>query len=274
MNNYTCIVFFVLLVTTTKALSAEAEPATNRSLYLNPTVIDSRNGTGSTVGVEYKFKGYLLSRDFESQDNELDPNAIIGSTVIGYSGSGTVAASKDRNPKNFLEFMLDAKLKYSAPAAGTITGGLFSKYETNQSFSDKQFVYGLGATYGKYAAFGSNDFIAVDVAYGRVNPKDDSERKAALGGATLDSYYRLNLEFLIMYPLQTDNVSSVEFNFRYFVENNAPAAIRIAGLDKHQLGTILLNLKNDLYVAYSAGKLPFDRKNDQIFQIGYSYKFN
>lgn len=77
-----------------------------------------------------------------------------------------------------------------------------------------------------------------------------------------------------MYPLQTNNIKSVEFNFRYFVENNAPATIRIAGLDKHQLGTILLNLKNDLYVAYSAGKLPFDRRNDQIFQIGYSYKFN
>lgn len=180
MDSHARISLLVLLVTASTAVAAEAAPATDRSLYLNPTVIDSRNGTGSTVGVEYKVKGYLLSRDFESQDDELDPNAAIGSTTIGYSGSGTVAASKDRNPKNFLEFMLDAKLRYSAPAAGTITGGLFSKYETDQSFSNRQFVYGLGATYGKYAALGSNDFIAVDVAYG---PRQSQGRLRTQGRA-------------------------------------------------------------------------------------------
>jgi hypothetical protein len=116
--------------------------------------------------------------------------------------------------------------------------------------------------------------VALDVAYGRVDPKDDLERKTALGGAPLDAYYRWNIEVLYMYPVKSKNVSTVEFNYRYFLETNAPAAISNAGLDKHQLGTVLLRLKNEMFVAYSVGKLPFERKNDQIFQIGYSYKLD
>jgi|SRR3989338_958732 len=255
------------------AFSVETDAESrNSSIDFNPIVIDSKNGTGATVGIEYKFKGEF-AKDFSSKDTGgIDPNATISTAVIGYSGSGTVAASKDRNPKNFLEFLLDAKLRYSTPTTGTVTGGLFSKYETNQSFSNKQLVYGLGATYGKYAFLGSNDFVSLDANYGRVDPKGDTERQAALGGATLNSYYRWNLEFLYMYPLKWNAIDTVEFNYRYFLENNAPTVIKGAGIDKHDLATLRIGLKNDLFVAYSTGKLPFDRKNDQIFQIGFSYK--
>lgn len=276
MKNCSYFVTLALLIASDLAVSAEQATTNNRSFYFNPTVLDSKNGTGATVGAEYKFKGNLLSKDLESQDTGsiFNPDAPTGAAVINYSGNGTVAASKERNPKNFLEFLLDAKLKYSAPTTGSIMGGFFSKYESNQSFSSKQLVYGLGATYGKRGALGSNDFVALDVAYGRVDPKDDLERKTALGGAPLNSYYRWNFEFLYMYPLQSNNVSSVEFNYRYFLENKAPVAIKNADLDKHQLSTLLLRLKNDMFVAYSMGKLPFDRKNDQIFQIGFTYKLD
>lgn len=252
---------------------ADTDTTSNSSFDFNPGVIDSKNGTGATVGVEYKLKGNLLTKSFDSKDSGgLDPNAKIGAAVIGYSGSGTVAASKDRNPKNFLEFQLDAKLRYSASGKGTALGGFFSKYETNQSFTSKQFVYGVGGTYGKYSVFGENDFVAFDANYGRVDPKDDLERKLALGVAPLDPYYRWNIEFLYMVQIQSASVKAVEFNYRYFQENNAPAVIKSAALDKHQLATIRVGLKNDLFLAYSAGKLPFDKKNDQIIQLGFSYK--
>ena len=255
--------------------ASHAASGSDSKFEINPVVIDSKNGTGSTVGIEYKVKGDLLSKSFDSKDSggSLDPSATIGSAVIGYSANGTVAASKERNPKNFLEFQLDAKLRHSDSGKGTLLGGFFAKYETNQSFDNKQLVYGVGGTYGKYAAFAENDFIAFDANYGRVDPKDDAERKQALGGASLDPYYRWNLEFLYMIPIQSAAVKSLEFNYRYFKENSAPTAIKNAALDEHQLATIRIGLKNDLFLAYSAGKLPFDRKNDQIFQIGFSYKF-
>jgi len=277
MKKPTQFIVFALLLVSKLAFSAESDAENKNSGFdFNPIVIDSKDGIGATVGIEYKFNGELLSKDFDSKDSgaSFNPNIAIGSAVVSYSGSGTVAVSKVRNPKNFLEFLLDAKLRYSAPRAGSVTGGLFSKYETDQSFSNKQLVYGLGATYGKYAALAANDFVALDANYGRVDPKDDSERKTAIGTTTLDSYYRWNLEFLYMYPLNWKTVRTVEFNYRYFLENNAPSAIKSAGLDKHELATLRVGLKNDLFIAYSTGKLPFDRKNDNIFQIGFSYKLN
>lgn len=275
MKGLSISVAALILLISKQALPAESD-SKSCAFCFNPTILDAKNGAGGTVGIEYSFKGELLSKNFSSQDtgNSIDADATLGSAVIDYSGSGTVAASKERNPKNFLEFLLDAKGKYSVPRLGTLLGGLFTKYETDQSFDNRQAVYGLGATYGKFAAFGANDFIAVDANYGRVDPKEDAERKAALGTDTLDPYYRWNLEFLYMYPLKWKAVSTIELNYRYFRENGAPEAIKAANLDKFQLGSIRIGLQNDLFIAYSAGKLPFDRKNDNIFQIGFSYKLD
>lgn len=75
-----------------------------------------------------------------------------------------------------------------------------------------------------------------------------------------------------MLPVQSPSITAFEFNYRYFLENNAPAVIKAAEIDKHQLATVRLGLKNDLFLAYSTGKLPFDKKNNQMLQIGFSYK--
>jgi hypothetical protein len=263
----------ILLFAAVGASGAEPD-SKSCSFCINPTIIDSKNNTGGTVGIDYNFKGDLLSKDFASKDtgSSIDPDATLGSAVVSYFGSGTVAASKERNPKNFLDFLLDAKLKYSAPRLGTVLGGLFTKYETDQSFDNRQAVYGLRATYGKFEALGKNDFVALDLSYGRVDPKEDAVRQAALGTDPLEPYYRWNLEFLYMYPLRWKVVTAVELNYRLFLENSAPASIKAADLDKHELATIRIGLQNDLFLAYSAGKLPFDRRNDNIFQIGFSYK--
>jgi len=41
-----------------------------------------------------------------------------------------------------------------------------------------------------------------------------------------------------MIPIQLAIVKSLEFNYRYFKENDAPIAIKNASLDEHQLATI------------------------------------
>ena len=152
-------------------------------------------------------------------------------------------------------------------------GGVYFQCETDQGFSNKQYVYGLGITYGKYCVLSKskNDFVGIYAHYGHVVPKDNSERKAVLGTATLELYYRWNLEFLYKYPLPWETVKAVEFNYRCFLENNAPTAIKNTGLDKHDLITLFVRLKNDLFIAYSTGKLPFDKKNDKMFLIGFSF---
>lgn len=251
-----------------------AASGTDSKFEFNPTVLDSKDGTGSTLGIEYDIAGSLYSRSFEMEESgdDFNPDATLGSASIGYSAKGTVAVSKERNPKDFLEFQLDAKLRYAAAGTGSIIGRLFTKYESDQGFENEQSVYGLGGTYGKYSLLANNDFIAFDLGYGQVDPKDDTARKQALGGASLEPYYRWDFEFLYMIPISSEKITGLELNYRYFMENDAPAAIKAASLDEFQLATIRLALQHDLYLAYSSGKLPFDRKDDQIFQIGFSYK--
>lgn len=250
-----------------------AAQETSSELSFKPILIDSKNSTGSTVGVEYEIKGDLFSMLLEEKNasDGFDPNATIGAAEISYSALGTVAASASRNPKNFIEFRLDGRLRYSTPHKGTFRAGLFTNYETNQSFNNKQTVYGLAGTWGKQTIVARNDFFSIDAGYGRVDPKDDAERKKVLGSMPLEAYYRWSLELLYKIPIRTDVIRALEFNYRYFKEINPPSRIKNASLDVHQLGTLRVELNKDLFLAYSSGKLPFDRKDDKIVQVGLSY---
>jgi hypothetical protein len=243
-------------------------------LAFSPVVLDSKNSTGSTVGLDYKLAGTLLRKKFDSVDagNALNPDVSFGAADISYHGQGTIAASAERNPNNFLELQLDGKLLYSASRIGTISGGLLAKYEADQSFKNKNSVLGLSGTYGKYGALLQNDSIALDANYSRVDPKDDAQRKVALGASPLKEYYRWNLELLYKIPVGWKTITDIELNYRYFKEQNAPDSIKQADIAKHDLITLRVGLKNDLFLAYSSGKLPFDRKNDQAVKIGFSYK--
>ena len=90
--------------------------------------------------------------------------------------------------------------------AATFQSGLFAKYEANQSFDNKQGIFGLAGTYGKYSVLAENDFISFDLNYGRVDLKYYVDRKSAIGPAATQRYYRWNLDLLYMIPVQSDVV--------------------------------------------------------------------
>jgi hypothetical protein len=62
-------------------------------------------------------------------------------------------------------------------------------------------------------------------------------------------------------------------SYRRFSEISAPAALRTAKLDQFEYWVLGLELENGLSVTYSKGKLPLDRKSDQVFDIGYKLNF-
>ena len=148
------------------------------------------------------------------------------------------------------------------------------KYETDQGFDNKQYVWGVSALAYKYEGFlPRNSHGSVRVGFGRVEPKEDAARTTALGGAALDAFNRWNLEAYYNYPLG-GRLTSVEFQYRHFQEVSPPAAVDAAGIDRHRLGTIRLNIKGDLFVAYSKGSLPFDKKSDRAVTLGWSHKLD
>jgi len=248
-------------------------------ISISPVMLDSNNSTGATLGVEWLIKGKVVSNNLsgsskETKDTFGDVAEAVSKFEVGYKFAGTAAADEERNPKNFLEVLLDAKWLYSAPA-GAVSGGLFGKYEADQSLDNKQYVYGVRLTVARLGLAHKNrmDFIALDVNLGQVDPGKDEARQAALGTANLDRYYRWDVEFLYMYPIAARGLETLEYNYRYFRETNPPLPVEQAGLDRNKLSTFRLGFRNDLFVAYSTGKLPFDRQSDKIYEVGWSYKY-
>ena len=242
---------------------------------LNPVVLDSNNKSGATVGLEYQFSGKKQLLDLTTNDSGspvVDPDVAIGTIDLAYQGSGTVAASASRNPMNFLDAQSSLDGSYSGPRTGSMAGGILVKAEADQEFQQTQTLIGGHLTYAKFSVFGQNDFFAVDITYGRIDPGDDQNRKTALGTTELTAYYRWGGEVLYMYPTGWNFIETIELNYRIFYEPNAPTAIRAAHLETHQLGTIRIGLPANLFVAYSVGKLPFDVEDDHILALGFSYK--
>lgn len=62
-------------------------------------------------------------------------------------------------------------------------------------------------------------------------------------------------------------------SYRIFRELSPSAAIHRAGLANFEYWAAGLELGNGLGVTYSKGKLPFDRRSEQVFDIGYKLNF-
>jgi hypothetical protein len=58
-------------------------------------------------------------------------------------------------------------------------------------------------------------------------------------------------------------------SYRVFRELSPSAAIRNSGLARFEYWAVGLEMENGLGITYSKGKLPFDRKSEQVFDLGY-----
>jgi hypothetical protein len=112
------------------------------------------------------------------------------------------------------------------------------------------------------------------VGFDYVIPTNDTIRKNIEG--ELKPYPRFNLE--VGYRTVITEVASqtIFFNcsYRYFVELGASQAIKDNSLDMFSYFTSSLSASNGFYISYSLGKLPFDRQNDAIYELGFKYKFH
>jgi hypothetical protein len=266
----------VLLTAPARAQDSGKDPS--RTFSIEPVVLDGSNSTGASLGIAWLLKGTVVENNLSAAKRPSDTFDDVAAPVtrfeLGYRLAGTATADKERNPKNFQDGLLDAKVLYSGPI-GAAAAGLFGKYEADQSLDNTQVVYGLRVTLAKLGIADAKklDFIALDANLGQVDPRKDATREAALGTTDPDRYYRWDLEFLYIYPVAARGIEALEFNYRYFRETNPPAAVEQAGLDRNRLSTVRVGLRNDFFVAYSSGKLPFDRQSDRIYEAGWSYKF-
>lgn len=250
---------------------------TDKSKYvddfdLKPVIFDSEETNSSNLGIDININGKFLNKKFGSNDDGdyINPDVKIGGYHIAYSLKGLLAENSSKNPKDFLEARVSAN--YFRSASATFKVGVFVKSESDQKFNNRQLAYGLTATFANDDNFASNDILALHANLGQVDPSEDAAREAILGN-DLDSYDRADLELLYIYNIGTANIDTFEVNYRYFQEFGAKQSIEDADLDRFRLATYRLGFKNILYVAYSSGELPLNKKDNQIYEVGFSYKF-
>jgi hypothetical protein len=105
-----------------------------------------------------------------------------------------------------------------------------------------------------------------------VDPKNDKERIALkeTGG-----YARLGLEASFKTFIGKVGEKDLFFgaDLRYYREADPPAAVKMSGLDESFYFTAALTHSDGLFFSYSAGKLPLDKKKDEVYSLGFRFIF-
>jgi hypothetical protein len=255
---------------------ADQSTSLGNGFSIKPELLDSTDGSGATLALAFNAAGTPWKKKVTGNDSDIIGEATTGKVELSYQAAGTVAADAARNTKDFLDALLSGNYAFGG-TFGSLTGGPFGKFETDQRFDKKQFVYGARATYAKLGLLQISDWVALDVNYGRVDPKGDKDREAALGTDDLRQYYRTDLEFDYHYPVRWKladefTVESLEVQYLYFLEHAPPPQIEAAGLNRHHLFTGRVNLANHFYLAYSTGSLPFDKNQNKTYEFGFRFK--
>ena len=171
--------------------------------------------------------------------------------------------------------------------------------ESNQDFSQKQYVYGAQVgldlkAWNRNSTLANLNIFDWPFAVIRVltgYDKDLSPRGSTIptilvgldGINPVDDSLRVMVEDDSVYPRFRTEVSfktpisrSAYFvaNLRYYKELGASPSVKSANVDKFLYFTSAVTLSNGLFVSYTTGKLPFDAENDQVYEIGFQYKFN
>lgn len=249
-----------------------ARPVTVR---IKPVLIDTGSTQGSTLGIDYNIQAkYSFSvGDKIGQGEDMftldDVNATLRSGQIDLRARGTLTSAKEKNPNKLIDFAGKGVYKINKEAYFLRLGAI-ATYETDQSFDNRQHMFGLTASITKVSVLRNGDAGTLILNYGSVNPKNDAERERVLGN--LDSFRRMNAELSYSIPINRSRLRSLEFNYRHYQEASAPGAIKAAGLDKQRLGLIRANLEQDFFIQYSRGKLPFDLRSERAVKIGWSLK--
>jgi hypothetical protein len=181
----------------------------------------------------------------------------------------------------------------------SIIGGL----ESNQSFTEKQYYYG-GQLGFDAKAWNPNSILAhcnfFDWPFAAIRWLSGSDNKFSPHGSTIPSilvgidlvdpqsgvikkvhsekstFTRLRIEASFRTPIveiMTNNLAFFEADYRYYREISASGDVKKEELDKFEYFSAALILSNGIYMSYSTGKLPFDAKNDKVYEFGFKFNF-
>ncbi|MFL9844056.1 hypothetical protein [Flavobacterium rhizosphaerae] len=106
-----------------------------------------------------------------------------------------------------------------------------------------------------------------------VIPDKDTVRDNLVGD--LDPFPRFKFETSFRTFISRINKENIFFNanYRLYQEIDAPRQIKDANLSTINYFVMALQSTSGFYVSYATGRLPFDAKDDQVYSLGFNYKF-
>ena len=104
-----------------------------------------------------------------------------------------------------------------------------------------------------------------------VVPTNDSLRKAVTG--KLDPFTRLRFEAAFKTLAASVGGQSywVSADYRWYQQLNASTALTSTHLDRSEYFVCALTASNGFFVSYSYGQLPFDKKKEAVYGLGFKY---
>lgn len=176
-----------------------------------------------------------------------------------------------------------------------------ASYESNQDFSKRQFVPGFLVNVGakawdksealQYFNLPDYPFALIRMLTGTdtdfnlsgasfpsalfgldyVTPEQDSLRQAVTGA--LDPFFRLRFEAAFKTKAAAVGKQIIYFSadYRWYKQLGASAAIKNAQIDHFNYFVATLESNNGFFVNYTTGKLPFDKRSNNVYGIGFHY---
>lgn len=176
-------------------------------------------------------------------------------------------------------------------------------FESNQDFSRTQFTPGLNFSAG-IKAWDDNNILAklnvfdwpfaairyitkvdktfkpygatlpvISLGIDHVIPTNDTVREKLIGKSEAFERFRFEVGYRSLVTRVRKEAIFFDINYRYYYELNAKKPVIAANLDEYSYFVAAIQSTSGMYVSYSNGKLPFDLKDQQVYSIGFNYKF-
>lgn len=177
--------------------------------------------------------------------------------------------------------------------------------ESNQRFTQKQWTYGVKTaldikSYGKESQLGAWNIFDYPFAFLRIMTGYDNSTEFKTLGSTFptfvigidqvdpvnnearesagetDEFNRLKGEIYFRTPiaqLKSQDIF-VNIDYRYWMEIDPSEAIKASDIDEFDYITMSISSSNGVYISYSDGKLPFDLKSQQVYELGWKFHLN
>lgn len=246
------------------------------------------------TNLNYSFSKFIGGVINKNNDEYYEKLNIIEDSLVTFENPNSAEAMKLWN--NFGKYLTFSNQYYYSISPKIV-------FESNQDFSQTQFAPGVTFNFGakawnknstlsklnifdypfailrvitktdnSFTTYGST-IPVLQLGFDYVVPQNDTIREHLIDNK--DPFPRIRIESSFRTLVSRIGKENIFFNakIRYYQEISAPTEIKNQSLDEHFYFVMSLQSSKGFFVSYANGKLPFDSRNDEVYSLGFNYRF-